>query len=63
MQGLVAGVLTHESLGTELLVLGLRGHGGFTGPLLGSATRRSTTRAARSGSSTEDGHPAVGPHA
>jgi nucleotide-binding universal stress UspA family protein len=38
MQGLVAGVLTHESLGTELLVLGLRGHGGFTGPLLGSAS-------------------------
>jgi nucleotide-binding universal stress UspA family protein len=46
VEGRPAAVLVHESQDADLLVVGSRGHGGFTGLLLGSVSQQCSHHAA-----------------
>jgi nucleotide-binding universal stress UspA family protein len=46
VEGRPAAVLVDESQGADLLVVGSRGHGGFTGLLLGSVSQQCAHHAA-----------------
>jgi nucleotide-binding universal stress UspA family protein len=45
VEGAAAQVLTEEARGADLLVVGSRGHGGFTGLLLGSVSQQAAHHA------------------
>jgi len=58
VEGHAAPVLVEESRGAMLLVVGSRGHGGFTGMLLGSVSEHCVHHAACPVTVVRDGRPA-----